>query len=502
MKILMCVLVFFVSCSLFAASYNISAPDDLKKYIPEVENSLSDLVDKIIASRKDVVSLMSNIDPICNDIADYLSCPEKKFEISNKILFYLYESNIILDSLSEIKLVSQSSIAGEKQLQKGYVNYEFPKEGATSIIFSGAIYDPTKSKGKLYFPVVITKDGKILEKEKLIAGLLEACGVGNIIPALMIRGIVDSTMTEMLEINYPFGRWYTEGMTYKISSLVLAKHNKKIATDFDKLFVLNAKSENLKNKVNLWNYPQIYMISNLDKEPMNVDLDTANIQYSCILANDLVKKIGEDGISKINGELKYGNVLSNTQICKVISDLFDFDFQSMILQYTPEDVRNIIKSENITKIKEDAEKSMEGKKWNEAISLIDKVLEANPYDYSSWLNLATCKREIGNNQGADKDIMVAVYVLQEGDITISINGLDTDEHAQVVFAKFLFIQGSYRATKDILTPIYERHSDWADVKELIDNSELMLKRYQKIAEEQEKREQAIREYQENLNGKE
>lgn len=473
------ILIVFLSVNLFSAEYKITASDDLKKYIPNVEKLLGKTVDDILLSRHAAVDILSDNVGITQDVAMYLGCPEKQHDISNRAKFHLLDSQIIVKTLSNIKLIPESSVAGKKALQEGYVNYEFVKPGVINLVFSSAVYDINDKKKILYFPVIISDDGKILMSEKLPGDLLAACGMGDVYPALMVRDVVDYTMKSVLNIDPAFGRWYTEGMTYKITSLILNKYDKKVAASYDKLFVLTAESKKVKENVNLWNFAQYDIIGGY--KGFDKSVDNASIQYSCELINKLVLKIGEKGISKLNAELKYSNFLSNDKLCKTVNDLFNYNMKTALLDYTPVKVKNLVLNGDITKLKKTAESAILAQKWDSAINIYEDLLFIDPYDYNSRLNQAFAQREMGALVESDKNIVIAADTMLPGKATISIIDIENNYNAQIVFAKYLYAQGAYRASLNILEPISKSHPDAKDIVSVITAAKDLLRGLEKIA---------------------
>ena len=455
--ILLC---FFIS---FANAYTITADPGLEKYKSLVEDQLGSLINEVTESRKIAHDLFSNEKEITDEIVYLLGCEDKRNAVFQDVHFNLYDSHIIITTLNNIKIISYEEAKKNKDLQTGYISYEFPDDKTVNIVFSSMTGDGDESS--FYLPVLINSSGEIVKKEELINGLIAVCGNTKMKGALMLLGNVTETLTATLRINYPFSRWYNEGMCYKVTSLILHKINSPLAPDFDKLFSTTKESEELKSQVNLWDFAQYNLVAKLD---YNHKLETANVQASCRLMDELYEKVGREGFHKLNTELKYSEFLTNEQICKIAYDVLGVDLKEMLFKYVPDSCKSLIGTE--ASLLENAKSLMDEKKYKEAIPVLETLLTANPYNHNARLNLARCYREEKDFINSDKHIFLAANAMIPGDSTISIFG-EENEQILIIIGKYLFVSEAINDAYKFLTTAYETDKS-EDVKQIIDSIDL------------------------------
>jgi len=470
---LIIILLLVLSCVAYSASYKISASKGLEKYIPTVETQMGKPLSDIIMARKTAQKLLKDDDKLADDIVNLLGCKDKKSDVKVKIKYHYYDSNILITTLSNVKLVSYESVKNTKSLSTGYLNYEFLPNDKVNLVFSSLTNDGNESN--FYLPILIDKSGNIIKKDEIIDGLIAIGGTNNLKATFLLRSVVDDTMKEMLGINFPFSRWYNEAMDYKVTSLVLAANDKALATEYDNVFKVTDESKKLKDKVNLWNYPQSYLI---DAKSFSKDIDTANIQYSCELGDLLYQKIGAKGFYQLNTELKYSEFLTNTEMCKVINKLFNIDFEKDLYLYVPKSVTDLIKSNKTVNMMDEAEALINQDKWKEASTVLSSVLLINPYNYNARLNLARCYREAGDLLSSDKEIFITVGAMPPGQATISLMG-KSNSNVAVIMGKYLFMSGSYGDALKFLETAYKYDPKAEDVKKTIDSIHVTMENMKK-----------------------
>ncbi len=454
-------------CSaLYSADYNIQASEDLKKYVPDVEAALGQALEDVLANQKQIITILKPYVKVSKDVAALLGCPEKEQDIQKRALSYYNDAVVINQTLSNVTLISEADARKDKYLQKGYVNYMFPENGDKAEILMAAqpYYDQELLK-TVCLPVIIKADGTIMQKDDLVASIAGACGVGPTVPSLLFMSFVSDCMKSVTRTMPYFSRWYTEGMPYKITSVLLGQYAPKQKPVFDKIFALTDESKELRDKVNLWDFCDIKIAAS-DKSYTS-KLDAANIQYSCMLMDELYEKIGKKGLTAMNAEFKYDTRLTNEKMAKTVKTLFDIDFRARLLEYTPADVKALVEKGSVEDKKKAAGDAVVAHDWEKARAEYSDCLMFDQTDYNSRLNLATVYRELGDNTASDLHILIAATTMGEGKANIRLADIENNDNACVVLGKYFYLQEAYPQAYGVLFPIYEEHQDWEDVGQLV-----------------------------------
>ncbi|MBQ7257281.1 MAG: tetratricopeptide repeat protein [Abditibacteriota bacterium] len=449
--------------TVFANAYTITADAELEKYKSKVEEELGSLITEVINAREIAYDLFLNEKEITEEITYLLGCEDKKSQVFQDVHYNLYDSHIIITTLNNIKIKSYEEVSKNPTLQTGYISYEFGENNAVNIVFSSLTGEGDENS--FYLPVLINNSGEIVKKEELVNGLIAICGNTKMKGALMLYNNVNTTLTEILKIDYPFSRWYNEGMSYKVTSLILNKLKSPLASDFDNLFSTTKESEELISQINLWNFAQLNLTA---KSDYNHKLETAHVQAACRLMDSLYDKVGREGFHKLNTELKYSEFLTNEQICKIANDILGVDLKEMLFQYVPESCKQLIGKTN--PLNENAKALMDEKKYKEAIPVLETVLTANPYDLNARLNLARCYREEKDIVNSDKEIFLAANATIPGNSRISIYG-ENNEQILVIIGKYLFISEAVNDAYKFLSKAYETDKS-EDIKQILDSIDL------------------------------
>ena len=465
-KILFLIILIICSVSVCFA-YNITAEKGLEKYIGKVEKEICPTVNEVVAAREKSHELFKHEKEMAKEMAYLLGCEDREIYISDNMQYYLYDSHVVLTTLNNIKLISYEKAKTNPNLCVGFLSYEFVNDGV-NLVFSSMISDGEDKN--FYLPILIDESGNIVKKDEIVTGLATVGGTGDLKGAMTLYQIVSETIASDLKIFYPFSRWYTEGMNYKITSLLLHKVSSPVAKDFDKLFAVTKESEKLKNQVNLWVFPQINLVM---KNDYDHNLESAEIQYSCKLVNELYSKIGRDGFKKLNTELKYSELLTNEDICRIAKNVADVDLKSMLLDYIPESCANLIDT-NVNVLFNTAYDLMAENKYEEAIPVLESGLTAYPYDLNARLNLGRCYREKKDIVNSDKNIFIAANATIPGETKISIKG-EANEQIYVIVGKYFYMSGSVKDAYTLLSVAYEKDKS-EDIKQILDKIELARKK--------------------------
>lgn len=457
-----CVLVLMTNLLL---AYNITYEKGLEKYKEVVDKEFGQLITDVVKSREAALALFEESDIMTEEIA-YLLSYEKENAIFSDFIVNIDESQVVCNTLNNIKIMSYEEAKKKPSLSTGYICYEFVENDGVNLIFS-----PMASNNEVkdcYFPILINKQGEIVKKKELLDGIITVCGNSSLKGPLMVLDTVNEVLTKQLRIEYPFGRWYNEGMNFKVTSLALHKVNSPLANDFDKLFAVSDESKTLKDKVNLWAFPQVNLLT-VDDYPMA--LSTANIQYSCELMDKVYAKIGREGFHKLNAEIKYAEMLSNEEICKIANTATNIDLQSMLLEYMPSDVKSLLDKNKRASIEAEAKKFMENKQYKEAIPVLNNILAADPYDISIRFNLAKCYRVNSDSVNSDKQIFIAANASIPNDLkNISFFG-EPDIINNIIVGKYLFMSEVFDTAEEILKQAYEIDKS-PDIKQILDSISL------------------------------
>ena len=467
LKYILSVLTVLALCTAaLSAEYKIEAPDDLKKYVPEAEAALGDALNEILSNEKQVLNILKPYARVSKDICDFLGCPEKDAEIRHWVNTYYNDAAVISKSLSKVVLISEADARKEKALQKGYVNYIFSENTERAeIIMSAQPYYSEELLKKVCLPVIIKSDGTVFQKEQLVSALAGACGVGEAAPGLVVRALVSDCMKNITKTAPSFCRWYTEGMAYKVTSELLATYSPSQKKLFDRIFSLTDESRTFRDKVNLWDFADISVM--LSDKSYNGKLDAANIQYSCLLTDKLFEKIGKKGFSGMNAELKYDTRLSNEKMCSVVKTLFDADLKADLLEYSPDNVKDLVKKGSVAEEKKQGDEAIISHEWQKAVDAYAACLLFDPADYNSRLNQATAYRELGDLSSSDVCIAITANTMDEGKATIHLVDIENNDNAVVVLGKYFFLQEAYPQAYGVLFSVYEDHKDWEDVSNLV-----------------------------------
>ncbi|MBR4748240.1 MAG: hypothetical protein IK083_01530 [Abditibacteriota bacterium] len=465
--ILSVVTVLMLCTAAMSADYKIEAPDDLKKYVPEVEKALGDALNEILANEKQAMNILKPYARVSKDICDFLGCPEKDAEIRHWVNTYYNDSVVIAKTLSKVVLISEADARKEKNLQKGYVNYMFSdKTERAEIIMSAQPYYQEELLKNVCLPVIIKSDGTVFQKEQLVSALAGACGVGEAAPALTVRAMVSDIMKNVTKTSPWFCRWYTEGMAYKVTSELLSQYSPAQKKLFDQIFSLKDESRELRDKVNLWDFADISVM--LADKSYNGKLDAANIQYACELTDALYEKVGKKGFGSLNAELKYDTRITNEKICATAKTLFDMDLKARLLEYSPQNVKDVVSKGSVSDEKKQGEDAIIAHEWQKAVDSYAVCLLFDPGDYNARLNQATAYRELGDLTAADVCIAITANTMDEGKATIHLVDIENNDNAVVVLGKYFFLQEAYPQAYGVLLSVYEDHKDWEDVASLVE----------------------------------
>lgn len=462
-KILIAILVFFAAVSA-AFSYNITCEKGMEKYTDTVKDKLGALIESVSAAREEAMGLLGSQAEIADEMAYLMGCEDKKDLINVHLGYDLYDSKIILDTLKNVKILPYEETSRKGELKAGYISYEFTENGGVNIVFSSMVTPGEESD--FYLPVLINKNGEIVKLEELSDGIMGLGGNTSLKAPMIILNIVNVIMKDSLKIDYPFGRWFNEGMNYKITSLILHKVNYAKTEEFDRLFRPSEESIKNRDKVSLWGFIQRHLV--LDSEYIR-EKENAEIQFSCQLADDLYAKCGREGFHKIFTEMKYSDMLTNPQICKMIEDQTGTDMKGLMDQYIPENVRSLTDTKKLDETEKQAQSLMDGKKYKEAVPLWENVLSGDPYRYNARLNLARCFREEKDIVSSDKEIFIAANTMS-GKVTINIYG-EENEQVAVILGKYLFMSEDFEDAYDLLKIAYEKDKG-EDIRKMLDAIEM------------------------------
>lgn len=459
-KILFILLLFLMTNFLFA--YNITCEKGLDKYKEEVDKKFGPVINDVVKVREEALNLFKSADVLSEEIAYLLSCEDREDYILLNLSYNEYDSKVICTTLNNVKIMSYEEAKKKPTLQTGYVCYEFIENDGVNLVFS-----PMTSDGKdedFYLPILVNKKGEIVKEKEVLDGILSVGGNSSLKGPLMILDNVNDMLTRKLGIEFPFGRWYNEGMNYKITSLALHKINSPLAQEFDNLFRVSEASKQLKDKVNLWSFPQMNLIT-IDDYPM--ELSTANIQYSCELMDKIYGKVGREGIHKLNAEMKYAEMLSNDDICKMANNILKLDLKPMITEYMPNDLKPFMNKEKRVEAEAEVKKLMDNRQYKEAIPILKNILAGDPYNISIRFNLAKCYRLESNSIESDKVIFIAANASIPGTESISFYGED-DVINLIIYGKYLFMSEVYDSAEQILKQAYEDDKS-PDIKQILDS---------------------------------
>lgn len=463
-KIILAFVLCLMASGIFA--YGIGAEKGMEKYTEKVNTELGSVINSIYNSRLEAMDLFrpENKEAITEEMTYLLGCTDLKKNIELNLGLDYSDSLSIVSTLKNVKIMSYEKAKEKPTLVTGYVSYEFTQDGKTNLVFSSMI--DQEEEGNEYLPILIDKDGNIAKKDDLVSGLMALGGNTNLKGALLLLGTVNKIISgdDGLKITYPFSRWLNEGMNYKITSLILHKINYKYAKDFDALFALSQESQN--TEANLWNFTQRHLVINSEYSGKE---ETANIQYSCRLADRIYEKCGRDGFHKIFTEMKYSDMLTTPQICKIIKDQTGVDAYGLLNEYIPEKVRSLMDSKKLDSMEAEAYKLIEDKKYKEAIPVLENVLLGDPYRYNGRLNLARCYREEGDVIQSDKNVFLASNSMF-GEVTINIYG-EENISAKIIMGKFLFMLEDIASAYECLKEVYETDKS-EDIKKMLDSIEL------------------------------
>ncbi len=456
----------FICSAVFSAEFKTEAPDDLKKYIPDVEAQLADGLNDIIKNQKQVLSVLKPYLKVSKDIAAFLGCPEKEDEIQQCVLSYYNDAAVIKETLSRVVLMSEADARRQKVVQKGYVNYLFSdKTDEIDIVMSAQPFYSQERLKEACLPILISADGSVCKKEELLSALAGACGVGETAPPLVFMSLVSDCMKNVTETYPYFSRWYTEGMPYLITSVLLGQYAPGQKAVYDKLFQVSEESKSIREKVNLWDFSNIKVAASakgFDKKQ-----DNAEIQYSCLLMQELYEKIGKKGVSNLNSEFKYDKKLNNEGMCRTIKMLFGEDFKAALLEYSPDHVKELVNKGNVNDIKKEGENAIIAHEWDKALTAYTDCLLFDQRDYNSRLNLATVYRELGDLSASDMCILICADTMDEGKATISLVDIENNDNACVVLGKYFYLQEAFPQAYGVLFSVYRDHEDWEDVGKIV-----------------------------------
>ncbi|MBQ0105401.1 MAG: tetratricopeptide repeat protein [Armatimonadetes bacterium] len=447
------------------SAYEINCDKGFEKYKDTVKEELGKDIQDVIDARAAACDIFKDHIDMSQDLAYILGCDDKTGEIFLDLKYSFYDSKVIETTLSHIRVMSYEEARKNPVLDAGFVSYEFPDEKTVNLVFSSMTSQGEEKD--FYLPVLVDREGNIVKKEELRDGIISVGGNTELKGPLMLMEDVNEIITQKLRIEYPFSRWFNEGMNYKVTSYLLHKYKSPYAEKFDKLFAVSEESRKLKSKADLWNFVQFNLVS---KNDYSAETETANIQYSCQLADKLFDKVGAEGFRKIFSEMKFSEMLTNPQICNMIKNVTDFDMQALLFEYVPDSVKNLTDTKKLDTLEDNAKELMSGEKYTEAAKVLESVLLGNPYRYNARLNLARCYREVKDFYNSDKNIFIAANSMIPGQANLSFYGKDGDCILTVI-GKYLFMSGALSDAYKFLQKAYETDKS-DDIKQILESIDL------------------------------
>lgn len=439
----------------------VSYPEGLDMQAKKVMAIAQSSIKPSIEVHQQILALLANPEAMADDITTMLGTDEKKDLAKTRLASFAARSAVLVAAFSNIRLVRKASAVATNGIDGGAMQLRYSKEkDEFNLAFDDQDASPDKLKNS-FFPVIVNPDGTIRSESKLGEIALDFLGSGSALAIAPVQDTVSYLIADSLKIYHPLARWFNEGVSGYITRQMIAKYGPKLVPVADRLFTVSEESQKLRNKVNLYSWPQAAYMS---KDPSEFDakMETARTQFAIEAITNLLAKAGPQALPKIMGNLVYVGNPDTDAICAAIQKVTGIDFKPTLMSYVPEEIRKGIASGEAARLIAKAEEQVKAKKWEEAAASLQQALEMTPDDVNARLNLAWIEREFGRRKDSELQVFLLAGLLKQQQYKFSV--FVPSIEGNYVMGRLAILMGNLQAAKQFLEPVLAYKPDHADAK--------------------------------------
>lgn len=443
----------------------VSYPDGLEAQAKKVMAIAQSTIKPSLEVHRQITSLLANPDAMADDITKMMGVEEKKELTRTRLASFATKSAVLTAAFSNIRLVRKASAVATNGIDGGAMQLRYSKEkDEFNVAFDDTDASPDKLKNS-FFPVIVNPDGTIRSEARLGEIALDFLGSGSALAIAPVHETVSYLIADSLKLYHPLARWFNEGVSGYVTRRVIAKYSPKLVPVANSLFAVSEESQKLRDKVNLYSWPQSAYISK-DPEDFDSKMETANTQFAIELVSNLLAKAGPEALPKIMGNLVYVGNPDTEAICAAIQKVTGIEFKPMLMSYVPEQVRKGMASGEAARLVAQAEEQVKAKKWQDAAASLRQALEMTPDDVNARLNLAWIEREFGRRKDSELQVFLLAGLLKQQQYKFSV--FVPAVEANYVMGRLAILMGNLQAARQFLEPVLQYKPDHADAKRAID----------------------------------
>ena len=446
---------------LSSGGITVSYPDGLDAQAKKVMAVAQSTIKPSIAVHQQTVALLGDVDGLSSDICKNLGADEKKDTVKTRLQSFKDKSTALIAGFSNIRLVRKANAVATEGVDAGVLQLRYVKDkDQFNLVFDQQDSSAEKLK-RSYFPVIVNGDGTIRSEDKLGQMALDFLGSGDPMAIAPLQETISYMIAEPLKIYHPLTRWFNEGVSGWLTRQMISKHYPKLNNMATSLFAVNPQSQQLKDKVNLFAWPQA-AYQNREKPFFDANLETVQTQYAIEAISNLLAKPGAPMLPKIMGDLNYVGNPSTDAICAAIQKTTGTDFKQVLMSYVPRDVRNGIATGEAVKLTATAEELVGKKKWADAAEDLRKALAMTPDDANARLNLAWIEREINQRRDSELQVFLTAALLKQQKYSFHMYAYAVE--ANYVMGRLAIMTGDIQSAKQFLEPVLQYMPDHPDAK--------------------------------------
>ena len=444
------------------AGITITYPAGLEVQAQRVLAAVKEPVKASLDAHQQIIALLNDPDSIASEIVTLLGAEEKQDETKARILAYKDKSITMAQCFSNLRLIKKVDAMIAKQIDAGVLQARYDEkndEFEMGMVQTGINESLLK---RSYFPVFVNPDGTIKGENSLAKKIEDVLGSNKMMGIAAVHETVGYLIAQELRLYYPLSRWFNEGVSGWVTRTVVTKANPQLKETANQIFTVNAKSKQLRDKVNLLAWPQ-NAFQNSKFSEYDPALETAQTQYSVELITQLLGRNGSKDLPKIVGNLKFNANADTDTICETIKNITGKDFKATLLGYVPDGVRK----GDAKKLLSQAEALANEKKWAESAAKVRLALQITPADVNARLNLAWLEREFGEKLDSEIQIFLVARLLQQANYKfhLFVGSLE----GNYVCGRLAILMGNLESAKQFLEPVLEVKPNHYDAKRAMDD---------------------------------
>ena len=423
-----------------------------------------------IEVHRQTLTLLKQPDVLAKQIASLLNAEEKQDDIQMRLSVFKRKSEALIPCFTTIRLVKKSVAVATNGIDAGIMQVRYTKDTDEFNMTMDLTDDSDERIKRSYFPILVNPDGTLRSGDKIGEIAIGFLGSGEPIAIAPVHETVSHAIAQQLKFYHPTARWFNEGVSGWITREVVSKSNAKLGSLANKLFAPNDRSLQLKDKINLYAWPQP-AYQNRRTSSYDPAVETAATQFSVDLISQLLGTNGSQILPKIMSDLNYRGNPDTNVICEAINKATGKDSLALLLSYAPKSVRDGIKSKDAAKLASEAEKLVGEKQWSEAVHRLKSLLQISPNDVNARLNLAWIERMTGDRFDSELQIFMCAALLKEEKYSFHLYAQSLEGNYTV--GRLAILLGNLESARQFIEPIIKLKPDHADAKRAMEEIEKM-----------------------------